>query len=121
MAIGQAKELGFEDLQTARDLLAPPNLSQARERMLDELIEVLKLKGIPNVVPELLPKGMKWRDVLAFIQKHPQHAHYFNLGFMSTQAIMTENPEVADAYNWVYGGEVVCFAFLAFGSERQSH
>ena len=31
MAIEQAKELGFEDLQTARDLLAPPNLSQARE------------------------------------------------------------------------------------------
>jgi hypothetical protein len=40
--------------------------------MLDELIEVLKLKGIPNVVPELLPKGMKWRDVLAFVQKHPR-------------------------------------------------
>jgi len=100
MAIEQAKELGFEDLETARDLLAPPDLTQAREyvssravwcppawfllilstccwwcfarRMLEELIDVLKAKGVPNVVPELLPKGMKWRDVLAFVQKYPR-------------------------------------------------
>jgi hypothetical protein len=31
MAIEQAKELGFDDLETARDLLAPPDLTQARE------------------------------------------------------------------------------------------
>jgi len=107
MAIEQAKELGFDDLETARDLLAPPDLSQARERMLEELIDVLKTKGIPNVVPELLPKGMKWQDVLAFVHKHPQHAHFFSLGFMATHAIVTQNPEIADAYNWIYGGEVL--------------
>jgi hypothetical protein len=33
---------------------------------------VLKAKGVPNVVPELLPKGMKWRDVLAFVHKYPR-------------------------------------------------
>lgn len=41
-------------------------------RMLEELIDVLKAKGVPNVVPELLPKGMKWRDVLAFVHKYPR-------------------------------------------------
>jgi hypothetical protein len=107
MAIEQAKELGFDDLETARDLLAPPDLTQARERMLEELIDVLKAKGVPNVVPELLPKGMKWRDVLAFVHKYPQHAHFFSLGFMATHAIETMNPEIADAYNWIYGGEVL--------------
>ncbi len=81
-------------------------------RMLEELIDVLKAKGVPNVVPELLPKGMKWRDVLAFVQKYPrthlpirndrvrsktnslslccaEHAHFFSLGFMATHAIET--------------------------------
>lgn len=70
VAIEQAKEMGFDGLETARDMLVPPDLSQAREysslliitrmknsqypslrrRMLEELIDLLKLKVLQNCI-----------------------------------------------------------------------
>lgn len=83
-------------------------------------------------MPELLPKGMKWKDVLAYLKKHPDHTPFFNLEFLATHAVLTgvrflilsvvfivvflgslaivpalKNAEMADAYMWIYGGQTV--------------
>jgi len=103
MAMEQMKEIGVEELQTAQDFVDPDNLVKARARTLEEVIELLKLKGIPFLVPELVPKGMSWSELLEFVHKNKHHADFFNLDFLTAHALTSGNRVVAEAYQWIYG------------------